>query len=415
MEKELKELTEQLNAKMADFEKKSADLQKLLDGKIDSAKYDALQAAHDKVGADVVKLNEELEKFQFKMKAQETKGMSFEDMLVKSITPEQLKSCIGKGKGGNFTIAEVNPASLFKADMTASTNLTYGTFANSVVEPVRVPGVAKAPDRMVSILDMVSIGQLAANQPRLTWVERSARTVGAAARNEGAIMGNSDFTFISRSTDVQNISTYVKTTNESLEYWDQLLSEIRMELVPMLQRKLDDYLLTGTGAPPQLLGICDASVAHAYTYTGLNTTVAEPTVADALYAALTQVKVNLYRPNGILMHPTDVAKMNLAKDKNNQYILPPFMGANGVSIDGIPVKENTGIGVGYFLLGDFTKASVWFRKGIDIRIWDQNDTDPIYNYKTITADMACAFKVPTVNYDAFVYDAIADVITAITK
>jgi hypothetical protein len=29
--------------------------------------------------------------------------------------------------------------------------------------------------------------------------------------------------------------------------------------------------------------------------------------------------------------------------------------------------------------------------------------------------MAAAFKVPTVNYDAFVYDAIDDVITAITK
>jgi HK97 family phage major capsid protein len=360
-----------------------------------------------------VKLNEELEKFQASMKHQESKGASFDDLLAKSITPEMLKSLQGKGKGGQFTI-DYNPAILFKDDMTASTNLTYGTFANSVVEPVRVPGVAKAPDRMVSILDMVNIGQLAPNQPRLTWVERSARTAGAAARNEGAIMGNSDFTYISRSTDVQNISTYVKTTGESLEYWDQLLSEIRLELVPMLQRKLDDYLLTGTGAAPQLLGICDATVANAYTYTGLNTSVKSATTADAIYAGLTQVMVNNYRPNGILMHPTDVAKMNLMKDKNEQFILPPFMGANGLQIDGIPVKVNTGIAVGYVLLGDFTKASVWFRKGIDIRIWDQNDTDPIYNYKTITADMACAFKIPTVNYDAFVFDAIADIIAAIS-
>ena len=413
MEKELKELTEQLGLKMEAFEKANAEIKTMLEGKIDASKMDALKSAQDKIGADVVKLNEELEKFQASMKHQESKGASFDDLLAKSITPEMLKSLQGKGKGGQFTI-DYNPANLFKADMTASTNLTYGTFANSVVEPVRVPGVAKAPDRMVSILDMVNIGQLAPNQPRLTWVERSARTAGAAARNEGAIMGNSDFTYISRSTDVQNISTYVKTTGESLEYWDQLLSEIRLELVPMLQRKLDDYLLTGTGAAPQLLGICDATVANAYTYTGLNTSVKSATTADAIYAGLTQVMVNNYRPNGILMHPTDVAKMNLMKDKNEQFILPPFMGANGLQIDGIPVKVNTGIAVGYVLLGDFTKASVWFRKGIDIRIWDQNDTDPIYNYKTITADMACAFKIPTVNYDAFVFDAIADIIAAIS-
>ena len=413
MEKELKEITEQLNSKMADFEKRTADLQKLLEGKISAEKYDALKEAHDKIGADVVKLNEELEKFQLKMKLHETKGMSFEGVLMKSITPDQLKNIIGKGKGGSFSL-DVNPVNVFKADMTAATNLTYGTFANSVVEPFRTPGVAKAPDRAVSILDMVPIGQLAPNQPRLTWVERSARTAGAAARDEGAIMGNSDFTYISRSTDVQNISTYVKTTNESLEYWDQLLSEIRLELVPMLQRKLDDYLLTGNGTPPQLAGI--TTLVNAYTYTGLNTTVPEPTVGDAVYAGLTQVLVNKYNPNGILMHPTDVAKMMLTKDKNLNSASAIFIDLNGnPMIGGIPVKINTGITAGYVLLGDFTKASVWFRKGIDIRIWDQNEDDPIYNNKTITADMACAFKVPQVHYDAFVYDEIADIITAITK
>jgi hypothetical protein len=107
--------------------------------------------------------------------------------------------------------------------------------------------------------------------------------------------------------------------------------------------------------------------------------------------------------------------MNLMKDKNNQFVLPPFMGANGLLIDGVPVNVNTGITAGYFLAGDFTKASVWFRKGIDIRIWDQNSTDPIYGLKTITADMSVAFKVPTVNHDAFVYDQISDVVALIAK
>jgi HK97 family phage major capsid protein len=412
VEKELKEISEQLNIKMADFEKSQKAIELLLAGKVDQSKIDDLKKASEAIGSDVIKLNEEFEKFQLKMKHQIIQEESFGEMLKKAVSQEQLRAMQGKGKSGAFSV-DINPVDLFKANMTAGTSLTYGTFANSVVEPFRTPGVAKAPDRVVSILDMVNIGQLASNQPRLTWVERSARTEGAAARNEGAIMGNSDFTYISRSTDVQNISTYVKTTNESLEYWDQLLSEIRMELVPMLQRKLDDYLLTGTGAAPQLLGICDATMAHAFTYTGLNTTVVDAGTTDAIYAGLTQIYVNKYRPNGILMHPTDVAKMNLVKDKNGQYVLPPFMSANGIAVDGIPIKINTGIGVGYVLLGDFTKASVWFRKGIDIRIWDQNENDPIYGNKTITADMACAFKVPTVNKDAFLYDSIADIIAAI--
>lgn len=415
MEKELKELAEQLNVKMADFEKINKAIQEELKGKVDAASLDKLKEAADKAGADVVKLNEEFEKFQLRMKENTVRSMSFGDALKAAIKLDDLKEMSKASKGGlvkGFKL-DVDPYAVLKADMTAGTNLTYATFADSVVEPVRTAGVAKAPDRAVSILDMVNIGQLAPNQPRLTWVERSARTAGAAARNEGAIMGNSDFTYIQKSTDVQNISTYVKTTRESLEYWDQLLSEIRLELVPMLQRKLDDYLLTGNGVPPQLAGI--TTLVNAYTYTGLNTTVINPSVADAIYSGLTQIYVNKYRPNGILMHPTDVAKMNLIKDKNEQYVLPPFMSANGIQIDGIPIKVNTGITAGYVLLGDFTKASVWFRKGIDIRVWDQNDTDPIYNNVTITADMAAAFKIPTVNYDAFVYDAIADIQAAIAK
>lgn len=408
------ELTAQLNAKMSAFEKTNIELKMLLDGKIDIQKMDALSKANEKIGADVVKLNEELEKFQLKMKHQESNNASFSDILRKSISPEELKNIRGKGQSGRYNL-DINPIDLLKADMTAGTNLTFGTFANSVPEPFRTPGVAKAPDRLASVLDMVNIGQLAPNQPRLTWVERSARTAGAAARAEGGVMGNSDFTYISRSTDVINISTYVKTTNESLEYWDQLLSEIRMELVPMLQRKLDDYLLTGASGqtPAQIVGL--ANLVNAYTYTGLNDFVAAPTTADAVYAALTQVTVNNYKPNGILMHPTDVAKMWLTKDNNHnsQYNMTVDMTGN-ILVGGVPVKINTGIGVGYLLVGDFTKASVWFRKGIDVRIWDQNEDDAIYGNKTITADMSAAFKVPVVNYNAFVYDQISDIVTILT-
>jgi HK97 family phage major capsid protein len=188
-----------------------------------------------------------------------------------------------------------------------------------------------------------------------------------------------------------------------------------MELVPMLQRQLDDYLLTGTGVAPQLLGLCEATVANAYTYAGLNTSVVGANIADAVYAGITQILVNKYNPTGILMHPTDVAKMVLTKDKNENSIRQVFVDlAGNLMIGGVPVKVNTGITAGYVLLGDFSKATVYFRKGIDIRIWDQNDTDPIYNYKTITADMACAFKCPTVNHDAFLYDAIDDIINIIT-
>jgi HK97 family phage major capsid protein len=107
--------------------------------------------------------------------------------------------------------------------------------------------------------------------------------------------------------------------------------------------------------------------------------------------------------------------MNLTKDANGNYVLPPFISAGNMSVDGMRVVVNTGITAGQVLVGDFTKGTVYFRKGVDIRLWDQNDTDPIYGLKTITGDMRAVLKIAQPDYYAFCYDAISDITTAIAK
>jgi hypothetical protein len=57
---------------------------------------------------------------------------------------------------------------------------------------------------------------------------------------------------------------------------------------------------------------------------------------------------------------------------------------------GLPVIANSGVTVNTFTVGDFKKINLAIRKDIDIRLWDQNSTDPIYGLKTITATMRAA-------------------------
>ena len=56
MEKELKELAEQLNVKMADFEKANKAIQEELKCKVDAASLDKLKEAADKAKASVDKV-----------------------------------------------------------------------------------------------------------------------------------------------------------------------------------------------------------------------------------------------------------------------------------------------------------------------------------------------------------------------
>ena len=411
MEKELKEITQELNAKMGEFEKVEGRLEELIESKASSEQIDTLQKSLTESGGKIDKLNEEIERMGESMKERTMKGRNPMDVMKDALTPEFLKKTAPIGKEGRVTL-DLHPMNILKVGtVNEHTNLTFGTAnTNSAVLPFNESGVGKAPDRQVYLVDLFNTAT--STSPRVTWVERSARTDGAATRAEAAIMGQSDYTYIRRIRDVENISSYVVVTDEALEDWDQLQSEIRLELFGQLGRELDDQLLTGDGSTPNLAGV--TSLCRTFDYTGLNGIVAAPNIFDAITAAATQVRAGyLYNPTHAVLHPTDFAKMNLIKDANNNYVLPPFMTANGMMVDGLQVVVNTGITAGQVLVGDFTKGTVFFRKGIDIRLWDQNSDNPIYGLKTITGNMRAALRIKTPDYNAFVYDAITDITTAI--
>ena len=413
MEKELKELTAELNAKMDEFAKTEValkELEKTVNKKADAEQIEKLQTTLDKSGEDITKLNEEIEKMGALLKDNRDSRKSASDYLKEAVSLDFLKKSMGKNVSSTARI-DTHPMNLLKvATMTEHTNLTFGTAnTNSVVLPYNEAGVSKAPDRQVYLVDLFNVATI--SSPRVMWVERSARTDGAATRAENAIMGQSDYTWIRRNVDVENISTYVKTTDEALADWDQTLAQIRIEIFGQLSRELDDQLLAGDGSTPNISGV--TALCRTYDFAGLDDYVPNPEIFDAILAAITQVRYHLYNPNYVVLHPTDYAKMMFAKDANNNYILPPFL--NGLNVDGVSIVTNSGITAGQVLVGDFTKGTVYFRKGIDIRLWDQNETDPIYGLKTITGDMRATLKLAQPDYYAFCYDAISDITSAISK
>ncbi len=63
---------------------------------------------------------------------------------------------------------------------------------------------------------------------------------------------------------------------------------------------------------------------------------------------------------------------------------------------------------GTFLVGDFSQAKAWVSRNLAINMWDQNDTDPIYDLVTFTASHRLAFGVGATKAFAFVYGTFAD-------
>jgi HK97 family phage major capsid protein len=214
------------------------------------------------------------------------------------------------------------------------------------------------------------------------------------------------------SANVKKVTAYIKITKEMLDDVELMRSEIDQELTELINLKIDDQLLNGTGLTVNLTGIVTNATAWAAGAFAL--AIPSPTKWDVLRTALNQVRVNLFEPTYIVMHPTDVTSMELSKATDNQYIMPPFAAVDGTIVSGVRVVANTGVTIDKFLVGDFSKSGVRFKEGLTINVGYEND-DFTKNLVTILAEARLVQRVKSNHYGAFVYGDFSDAITALTK
>lgn len=401
-EKELKELQDSIKSEQQKQSQAVADLKK--------ATEDQKAELFAKYGEAEKKANElqtAFDELQAKMAADAPFGKK-EDSFV-----EMKKAYEGRVKDLKEKNAKPFTFEL-KAIMDTNTNLSGSALATAVVMPFREQGVGKAPDRIPTLLDLIDTGLITSDLD--TWIERSARTASAAAVSEGGSYAQSDLTYIQRTQPVERIGHYFKVQNRSLEDWDQLMSEIQSEGFSGLEQILEEYVYKGTGTTPQIQGITDTGIAAAFSSTALQGQIISPNHFDAIRAAVMQIRLGNFRnAGGVFINPADGAAFELAKTSEGVYVLPPFRAANGQTVAGCPIYESTLVTAGDVLVGDFKKSKLWMKRGIEIKVFEQNENDALYDRKTITVSCRAANRIKTPDYNAFVYDTFADIIAAIEK
>ena len=295
----------------------------------------------------------------------------------------------------------------FKAagTMALSTNVT-----GQIPQAERETGITRIVRRNPFILELVNVGSIMSNV--WEWVEQKNLDGGAAMTAEGAAKSQADFDLVLASANVKKVTAYIKVTKEMLDDVALMRSEINQELTELINLKIDEQLLSGAGSGNNLTGIITNATAWAAGAFALS--IPTPTKWDVLRTAINQVRVNLFEPTYIVMHPTDVTSMELSKDSTGQYIMPPFAAVDGSIVSGIRVVANTGVTIDKFLVGDFNKAGVRFREGLTINVGYEND-DFTKNLVTILAEARLVQRVKSNHYGAFVYGDFSDAVTALTK
>ena len=190
-------------------------------------------------------------------------------------------------------------------------------------------------------------------------------------------------------------------------------AEINRKLRQRHDLALQDGILNGDGTGANLTGITE--VASVFVAGGLAASVDNAQNYDVIVAAYNQILVtsdSIYIPNAVFVHPTDPTLMTLTKDTDGNYILPPFTSESGDVINNVRVVQNTKIPVGFFLMGDFTKAHVRTYKDYTVRVGYTGD-DFEKNLVTILGESRVHLWISGNEEIAFVYDEFSVAKTAL--
>lgn len=280
-----------------------------------------------------------------------------------------------------------------KATLTSATTDSAGSVGDAINQ-TRLAGIMPLPQRRMTVRDLLSQGRMDGNT--LEYVKETGFTNNAAPVAEAAAKPESDLKFDLVSTTAKVIAHWTKASRQVLSDISQLRSIIDQRLLYGLAYVEENQLLNGDGTGQNLNGIITQSTAYSAPLTPDMETPIDTIRLMMLQAALAE-----YPATGIVLHPTDWARIELTKDSQGRYIIGNPQGTAQPSLWGLPVVATQAISVDKALVGAFKLgAQVFDRWDARVETGYVND-DFTKNLVTVLAEERLALAV--YRPEAFIY------------
>lgn len=243
--------------------------------------------------------------------------------------------------------------------------------------------VAPQPKR-VAAADFFSGATISGNA--ITYFMQGAYEGAPAVTAQGAKKPQNSTSFEPVTLPLSKIAAYIKETDEILWDADFLATEVQNSLLYRLGVVEDTTIVTTISGTSGIL-----------TRTLGNN---EP-LADGIIGAIMDIKnASAYDASVVILNPADFLTLMTAKDGNNQYYGGGYFTgayANGgygipTAIWGVPVFTNANITAGTAIVAAREAVKIWRKGGLDVKLYEQNEDDALYNRVTLLAEerLACA-------------------------
>jgi HK97 family phage major capsid protein len=281
----------------------------------------------------------------------------------------------------------------FKATLTSATTDSAGSVGDAINQ-TRLPGILPLPQRRMTVRDLLTPGRMDGNT--LEYVKETGFNNNAAPVAEGAAKPESDMKLDLVSTSAKVIAHWMKASRQVLDDISQLRSIIDQRLLYGLAYKEETQLLNGDGTGQNLHGIIPQATAYSAAFTP-----DDATAIDTIRLAMLQAALAEYPATGIVLHPTDWARIETTKDAGGNYIIGNPQGTFSPTLWSLPVVATQAIAVDKALVGAFRLgAQIFDRWDARVELGYVND-DFTKNLVTILAEERLALAV--YRPEAFIY------------
>jgi len=231
-----------------------------------------------------------------------------------------------------------------------------------------LPEIGQLATRKLSLYDIFPKLNLGAGQHNGTvryydWDEDTIARAAAAVA-EGAPFLESTAKFKKGSVVLQKIGDTLPVTEEFFEDETLFAAELGMFLETNVALEIDRQLADGDGTGNTIVGLKASTPAYTLPVSG---SIVDPTIYDLLVKVseqITSVGGSKYQPDFAVMNIVDINRMKLAKDANQNYIIPPFVSRDGSQVASIVVIESNIITANTLVVGDRRFARIYELGGI---------------------------------------------------
>jgi HK97 family phage major capsid protein len=335
----------------------------------------------NEISAKCIELGDKLHEMQQK-NAESTSAANDASLGEKFTECEQWKS-MSEGRQG-------------QARMELKTAIINATGQNQPLVPSdRLGGIIADPNRIFTIRDLCPVGTTSSNliefaKENVFTNSAGPQVGGSPEAFENVTKPESAITFTLATAAVTTLAHFIPASKQVIDDASMLQSYINSRLMYGLKLYEESQLLNGTGSNGQLNGIVTQATAWANESPNLTNKV------DVIRNAIKQAHLSEYRPNAIVMHPTDWYDIDVKKvgSSDDRYVVgnPSEMGQP--RLWGLPVVITNSMTAGSFLLGAFDLGcQIWDRQQASIEVSRENSDNFVKNMITILVEERLALTV----------------------